>query len=132
MSIVVGYVPTREGEAALHAGLRAARELSTGLVVVNVDATRSPAAATAPAPEYLQDLTAVLAESRLTHQLLHPVGDFDAAEEILQAATEYGARLIVLGIRRRTPVGKLILGSTSQRVLLEADCPVLAVKAGQA
>jgi nucleotide-binding universal stress UspA family protein len=53
------------------------------------------------------------------------------AEAILRVAAEKDARLIVIGVRRRTPVGKLILGSTSQQVLLDASCPVLAVKAAK-
>ncbi|MET1038318.1 MAG: universal stress protein, partial [Aeromicrobium sp.] len=39
-----------------------------------------------------------------------------------------GASLIVVGIRPRTPVGKLLLGSVAQRLILDAECPVLAVK----
>ncbi|MCC3274755.1 MULTISPECIES: universal stress protein [unclassified Arthrobacter] len=131
MTVVVGYVPTPEGETALRAGVRAARELAMGLVVVNVESTRG-ARDPGESPGYLQELATVLQESRLPHTLLHPVGDFDASEEILKAAEGHGAQLVVLGIRHRTPVGKLFLGSTAQRVLLEADCPVLAVKAGQA
>ena len=44
-------------------------------------------------------------------------------------AESEGAALIVIGLRRRSPVGKLLLGSNSQTLLLHADCPVLAVKA---
>lgn len=131
MSVVVGYLPTPEGQAALSAGLRAARDLTTTLVVVNVESARGVREAAAN-PGYLQALTGLLQESGVPHELLHPVGDFDSAEEILKAAEGHAGRLIVLGLRHRTPVGKLLLGSTSQRVLLEAECPVLAVKAGQA
>ena len=132
MSVVVGYVPRPEGEAALGAGIRAARDLAVTLVVVNVESTHGALGSEDPHPGYLGALTGALEQSGIGHLLLHPVGDFDAAEEILNAADQHRARLVVLGIRHRTPVGKLILGSTSQRVLLEAQCPVLAVKAGQA
>jgi nucleotide-binding universal stress UspA family protein len=67
----------------------------------------------------------------IEHLILHPVRGHDATAEVLDAAEEHQAELIVIGLRRRSPVGKLFLGSTAQRILLEADCPVLAVKAGQ-
>ena len=52
-----------------------------------------------------------------------------ALADLIAAAEESDAEFIVIGLRRRTPVGKLILGSNAQRILLEATCPVLAVKA---
>ena len=62
------------------------------------------------------------------HTVVHGMRGRDASEEILAVAREHRAELIVIGLRRRTPVGKLLMGSTAQRVLLEASCPVLAVK----
>jgi nucleotide-binding universal stress UspA family protein len=53
----------------------------------------------------------------------------DPADEVLRAAESTDAEFIVIGLRRRSPVGKLLLGSNAQRVLLDAACPVLAVKA---
>jgi nucleotide-binding universal stress UspA family protein len=40
-----------------------------------------------------------------------------------------GADLLVIGARRRSPVGKALLGSVAQTVILEAALPVLVVKA---
>ena len=53
----------------------------------------------------------------------------DPAEDLISVADEESADFIVIGLRRRSPVGKLILGSNAQRILLDASCPVLAVKA---
>jgi nucleotide-binding universal stress UspA family protein len=53
----------------------------------------------------------------------------DVADDLIAVAEEVAADFIVIGLRRRSPVGKLILGSNAQRILLDAPCPVLAVKA---
>jgi nucleotide-binding universal stress UspA family protein len=52
----------------------------------------------------------------------------DLADEVVRAAGAVDASVIVVGLPRRSPVGKLLMGSTEQRILLDADRPVLAVK----
>ncbi len=52
----------------------------------------------------------------------------DAAEEILRAATDLDADLIVMGTHGRTGLGRLFLGSVTEYVMPRAECPVLAVK----
>lgn len=121
-TVVVGYVPKPEGEAALDAGIGEARRRGATLVVVN--ARRGSGA---PAPD-LAAARAKLTDSGLTFELRDVVQGLDASEDMIAVAEETGAELIVIGLRRRTPVGKLILGSNAQRVLLDAPCPVLAVK----
>ena len=78
--------------------------------------------------EDVAQLETTLQASGVEWQLQQPVRGRDAAEEILEAAESTRADLIVIGMRHRTPVGKLIMGSTAQRVLLGARCPVLSVK----
>lgn len=130
MTVVVGYVPTPEGEAALARAITEARRNNSTLVLVN--SSKGEAAVDnrfAPEGE-IQDIEQRLASQGIQYLVKRPVRGHDAAAEVLDAAEEHKAELIVIGLRRRTPVGKLIMGSTSQRILLEADCPVLAVKAG--
>jgi nucleotide-binding universal stress UspA family protein len=122
-TVVVGYVPKPEGEAALEAAIDEARRRGATLVVVNA---RRDAAA--PEPD-LAGVRDKLTESGLSFDLREVVQGLDASEDLIAVAEDTGAELIVIGLRRRTPVGKLILGSNAQRVLLDAPCPVLAVKA---
>lgn len=49
----------------------------------------------------------------------------DPATKILQEATTLDARFVVVGGRKRSPVGKAVFGSTTQTVLLNSECPVV-------
>ena len=71
----------------------------------------------------------MLSDSGVEFEVLQTLHAEDPAEQVLHTAHELGAGLIVIGLRRRSPVGKLILGSAAQRILLEAECAVVAVKA---
>lgn len=128
-TIVVGYAPHAEGMAAVQAGLAEARRRGTALHVVNASSGDAYVDAGLAAPEQIEELRRLLAGSGVEHTVEQSVGRGAPAEEILDAADRLSAVLVVIGMRRRTPVGKLLMGSTAQRVLLQATCPVLAVKA---
>lgn len=51
-----------------------------------------------------------------------------AAAELLRIARENDVDLIVVGLAKRTRVGKVLMGSDAQRVLLGSECPVLATR----
>jgi nucleotide-binding universal stress UspA family protein len=127
MTVVVGYIPDQYGEAALTAGIEEAQRRGTGLVVVN--ATKGDALVDR---RYVGEAALAGLEERLvalglTYEVRQAIGP-DVAEEILRVATDTDAAVIVIGLRHRTPVGKMIMGSVAQEVLMEAHCPVLAVK----
>jgi len=131
MAIVVGYVPRAEGRAALRRGAEEARLRNTRLVVINSnrggrDLDEKEAA------RHEQELATVRAEldrDGIENEVRQLVRGNEPAEDLIAVAGEIDADFIVIGLRRRTPVGKLIMGSNAQRILLEAPCPVLAVKA---
>ncbi len=128
--IVVGYIPTPEGIAALDSAIGLAREGGAHLTVVNTGRDGNYADASFATAEDIDTIGRQLAEADLAHEVRQPTSGRSAAEEILAAAGEADADLVVIGVRRRSPVGKLVTGSTAQQVLLEAPCAVLAVKAG--
>ena len=132
MKIVVGYIPSAEGLAALEYAIEQTALASSRLIVINTGHHGNYADPSFADPRDLDALTAQLAAKGIDHEVRQPVEGRSAAEEILDAATSTGADLIVIGLRRRSPVGKLITGSTAQQVLLDAECPVVAVKAALA
>ncbi|MBF0687030.1 MAG: universal stress protein [Cellulomonas sp.] len=127
MGIVVGYLATPEGRAALDAAVEEARRRSVRVVVV-LSVRRDET------PERRAEVEQALArvhEELQAHDVEHEVrllDGGDVADDLISTAEEVGAPLVVLGLRRRSPVGKLILGSNAQRVLFDAPCAVLTVK----
>ncbi|NHC46218.1 universal stress protein [Motilibacter aurantiacus] len=133
MTIVVGYVPKPEGRAALRRAAEEARLRKQRLVVVSsLRAVRDTGADADN--QYEKELLSVrdaLEAAGIEHEVRQLVRGQEPSEDLIAIAEEVHADVIVIGLRRRSPVGKLILGSNAQRVLLDAPCPVLAVKADE-
>jgi nucleotide-binding universal stress UspA family protein len=127
MSVVVGYIPDEYGEAALAEGIEEARRRKVRLVVVNATKGDALVDRRYVGETGLADLRSRLAGLDLEHEVRQAVVA-DVAEEMLRVVHDTGAQVLVIGIRHRTPVGKMIMGSVAQHVLLDAPCPVLAVK----
>ncbi len=111
MTIIAAVPDTAEGALALSTAVSEARLLGTDLVAVNLGREALDTNA-------YDDRFAVLNLSHLSDQV----------DGILAAIAKYNASRLVIGIKRRTPVGKAVIGSISQQLLLHSPVPVLAVK----
>lgn len=126
MTVVVGFVDTPEGRAALGAAAHEAASHARRLVVVLAAPRGGPDTDLDAAAERVR---AELDSSGVRHEIRHTARSADAAEAIVEVAREEGASLVVIGLRRRSAVGRLFLGAKAQRILLDAPCAVLAIKA---
>jgi nucleotide-binding universal stress UspA family protein len=125
--IVIGYTADAFGQAALDHGIAEARLRDTDILVINSTAGDAYTDSAFASPERARDVQARLSTSGVPFEWRQPVG-VDAAGELLTAMENAAAELLVIGVKHRNPVGKLLLGSVSQQVLLECPKPVLAVK----
>lgn len=132
MRIVVGFLTSPEGQAALVRAREEAALRNAELLVIHSmrGGERNELEKVMNYREAFEELEAELARSGIAYRLVEYARGNAPADDVLQAAKEEDADLIVIGIRRRSPVGKLILGSNAQDILLNAECAVLAVKAG--
>ncbi|QJW37961.1 universal stress protein [Cellulosimicrobium protaetiae] len=128
MTVVLAFAPGDLGTAATRAAGRAALLLGTDVVVVNTtrgDRLVDPRWAD---HDQLVEVGTLLEGAGIEYTVRHLQSSALPAEVVLGVAAEVAADLVVVGVRHRTPVGKLVLGSTAQQILLGARCPVLAVK----
>ncbi len=129
MTILVAYVPRPEGQAALDKGVEIAKRRKERLVVVNASpGGRKEDVAMADAQD-IERVEALLAGSGVDAEFKQFVRGQSAVAEIEAMVESLQVSVLIIGLRKRTAVGKLILGSVAQELLLSVPCPVLAVKA---
>jgi nucleotide-binding universal stress UspA family protein len=128
-AVLVGYVPSAEGRAALQAGIAEARLRGLRLVVANTSRGDALVDQRFVQGVGAEDLLGELAALDIPAELRQVSNGQDVADALDDIAAEVDADLVVIGLRHRSPVGKLILGSAASRILLTVRRPVLTVKA---
>lgn len=129
MTILVAYVARPEGQAALDKGMEIAKERNERLIVVNASpggTKEDPSKIDVAEAERVEQL---LANSGLAAEFKQFIRGATPVQEIDALVNSQQVSLLVIGLRKRSPVGKLIMGSVAQEILLTVSCPVLAVKA---
>jgi nucleotide-binding universal stress UspA family protein len=129
-TVVVGFVNSPEGAASLAAAAEEALRRNASIVLVSsTRGGRDDGETVISVREGIERAEAELLARGLAVEVREFARGNDPAADLLEVAAERQAELIVIGLRRRSPVGKLLLGSNAQSILLSADCDVLAVKA---
>lgn len=131
MTVVVGWTADARGRAALERAAHEARVHGEPLLVVNATTGTSTVDDRFAGESDVAEVHALLDSLGVEAEVRQPVVR-DVTDALLDIAEEVGASVLVIGIRHRSPVGKLLMGSTAQKILLDARCAVLAVKAAGA
>ncbi|MDO8144237.1 MULTISPECIES: universal stress protein [Isoptericola] len=119
MTVLVAYRACPHGEAAVRTALEESRRRDLPLRVLVLDAQD-------PGDGPSAELSAILGDTDAA--ISYRDEDTEPADAILDTADEVGADLVVVGSRKRSSHGTFLMGTTTQRVLLDASVPVLVVK----
>jgi nucleotide-binding universal stress UspA family protein len=130
MIIVTGFIRSAEGREALQRSIEEVRQRGGRLIVVHSSegGTSESAVDVLADNEELEKIDAELTAEGIDHEVKEFARGNTPAEDVVSVANESKADLIVIGLRRRSLVGKLLLGSNAQDILMQADCPVLVIK----
>ena len=129
MTIIVAFAPRPEGRAALEKGIEIAGRRNEHLLVVNAISGRNQDDPSRADTTEVEAVEKRLATSGISAEFKQFVRGKDAVTEIVELAESPEVSLVIVGLRKRNPLGKLIMGSVSRDILLSVPCPVLAVKA---
>ena len=130
MSVAVAHQPSATGRLTIQEGAKEASLRKTSLSVIKVAEGVDVDMLEDQKTRQRREIAQILAEADLAHVAwdLHVATGVEVAETVLDHVADADVELLVIGARRRSPVGKLIMGSVTQTILLRAEVPVLVVK----
>ena len=130
MKILIGYDGTNSAKEALNLAKSHAKVFGASVEVVTsmqkgTESERKVIERAERGLEYAKSLFEKDGIACNTHLLIRGLS---AGEDLVEFANENQIDQIVVGVKRRSKVGKLLMGSTAQYVILQAECPVITVK----
>jgi len=130
VKIVVGFIDTPEGHAAIDAAIAEAQLRGGSLVVVNSmhGGSREDEHDYIATAEAFEALAQRLRDGGVEFETHEFVRGNSPAQDVIAAVEQTGAGMIVIGIRERSAAGKLLLGSNALDILHDTPVPVLCVK----
>lgn len=127
MTVVVGFIPTPIGFAALDAAREEAELRGGPLVVLNVVREGDEDDPRHAGPDQLDQAQERLHRAGVRVEVRQVRAEHDIVSELLAAVTAERAELLVIGIRREREVARHLIGTTAQKLLLDCPCDVLVV-----
>ena len=130
MKILVGYDGTSSAKEALNLAKIHAKAFNASVDVITSmqKGTEHQREDIEQAERGLEYAKSVFEDSEIackTHLLIRGLSP---GEDLVEFAEENQVDEIIVGVKRRSKVGKLLMGSTAQYVILQAECPVISVK----
>lgn len=127
MSVVVGFIPTPVGRAALEAAGTEARLRGGPLIVLNVTQAGADADPRHADEDHLERIREHLRSLPVRVDVRQEVTQTSVVDALLETVRAEDAELLVIGVRRGREVARHLLGATAQRLVVEAPCDVLVV-----
>ena len=130
MKILVGFDGSKVSEAAIKLAAERAHAFDTQLLLVQsmVGGPEVPKRDFENAEQELKYQKNQLKKKNITCESLLSVRGLEPGEDLVELAKEHQVDEIIVGVKRRSKVGKLVFGSTAKYIILNATCPVVTVK----
>jgi nucleotide-binding universal stress UspA family protein len=129
MTILVAYVPRPEGLSALEKSISLAKERDENLIVVNVTSGAVGEDSSHADAQDVERVEQMLSVSGIKFEFKHFFSGQNTVDVLEGLVASQSVSMLVIGLRKRSAIGKMIMGSMAHEILMTISCPILAIKA---